>query len=171
MGDQIIGILHPGAMGVSIAAAAKAAGNTCLWLPEGRGEATRARAEKHGLAPAASFADIIACPVILSVCPPHAALDVATAVASAGFSGIYMDGNAVSPMTTREVDALLQEPLQGETPEAVRDAAMLELMYATGMRVTELVSLNVDSLHLSPQPGYVRCIGKGEKERTIPVYD
>ena len=75
------------------------------------------------------------------------------------------------PMTTQEVDALLQQPLKNDTAEAVRDAAMLELMYATGMRVTELVSLNVDSLHLSPRPGYVRCIGKGEKERTIPVYD
>ena len=75
------------------------------------------------------------------------------------------------PMTTRDVDALLQEPLRYETPEAIRDAAMLELMYATGMRVTELVSLNLDSLHLSPGPGYVRCLGKGAKERTIPVYE
>ena len=48
---------------------------------------------------------------------------------------------------------------------------MLELMYATGMRVTELVSLNLDSLHLAPRPGSVRCIGKGDRERTIPVYD
>jgi integrase/recombinase XerD len=74
------------------------------------------------------------------------------------------------PMTTREVDSLLQEPLKHETPESVRDAAMLELMYATGMRVTELVSLNLDSLHLKPEPAYVRCVGKGAKERTIPVH-
>ena len=74
-------------------------------------------------------------------------------------------------MTTRDVDALLQEPLRHDTPEAIRDAAMLELMYATGMRVTELVSLNLDSLHMSPGPGYVRCLGKGAKERTIPVYE
>jgi integrase/recombinase XerD len=75
------------------------------------------------------------------------------------------------PMTTSDVDALLHEPLRHGTPEAIRDAAMLELMYATGMRVTELVSLNLDSLHLSPRPAYVRCLGKGAKERTIPVYD
>ncbi len=75
------------------------------------------------------------------------------------------------PMTTSEVDTLLREPLTHTTPEAIRDSSMLELAYATGMRVTELVSLNLESLHLSPRPGYVRCIGKGEKERTIPVYD
>jgi len=75
------------------------------------------------------------------------------------------------PMSTREVDALLHEPLKHDSPEAVRDAAMLELMYATGMRVTELVSLNLDSLHIKPAPAYVRCVGKGAKERTIPVHD
>ncbi len=75
------------------------------------------------------------------------------------------------PMTTTDVDALLREPLHATTPEATRDAAMLELMYATGMRVTELVSLNIDSLHLTPGPAYVRCLGKGAKERTIPVYE
>ena len=75
------------------------------------------------------------------------------------------------PMSTEQVDALLREPLRTATPEAIRDAAMLELMYATGMRVTELVSLNLDSLHLSPRPAWVRCVGKGAKERTIPVYE
>ncbi len=102
MANQKIGILHPGAMGVSIAAAAQAAGHTCLWLPEGRGPETHARAEEHGLTPA-SRAEILNCPVILSICPPHAAVDVAAEVAGAGFAGLYMDGNAVSPATTRQV--------------------------------------------------------------------
>lgn len=76
------------------------------------------------------------------------------------------------PMTTDEVDALLQEPRKYDSPEAVRDAAMLELMYATGMRVTELVSLNMDSVHLDEAgPCWVRCLGKGGKERTIPVHE
>ena len=75
------------------------------------------------------------------------------------------------PLSTSEVDILLRTPLLHNSAESGRDAAMLELMYATGMRVTELVSLNMDSIHLTPRPGYVRCIGKGEKERTIPVYD
>ncbi len=75
------------------------------------------------------------------------------------------------PMSTTDVDALLREPAKSPTPEAIRDAAMLELMYATGMRVTELVSLNLDSFHLEPRPAYVRCLGKGAKERSIPVYE
>ena len=75
------------------------------------------------------------------------------------------------PMTTSDVDALLRQPAKHPTPEAIRDAAMLELMYATGMRVTELVSLNIDSIHLDPSPAYVRCLGKGAKERSIPVYE
>ena len=75
------------------------------------------------------------------------------------------------PMSTEDVDLLLREPLRSDSSEATRDAAMLELMYATGMRVTELVSLNLESLHVSPRPGYVRCIGKGSKERTVPVYE
>ena len=73
------------------------------------------------------------------------------------------------PMTTDEVDALLSEPKKFDSAEAGRDAAMLELMYATGMRVTELVSLNMDSLHIDPAPAWVRCLGKGSKERTLPV--
>ena len=73
------------------------------------------------------------------------------------------------PMTTDEVDALLAEPTKFDSAEASRDAAMLELMYATGMRVTELVSLNMDSLHIDPLPAWVRCLGKGSKERTLPV--
>ncbi|MDA0256965.1 MAG: tyrosine recombinase XerD [Chloroflexi bacterium] len=75
------------------------------------------------------------------------------------------------PLSTTEIDLLLRAPLAHDSNEAARDAAMLELMYATGMRVTELVSLNMDSIHLTPRPGYVRCLGKGAKERTIPVYD
>ncbi len=75
------------------------------------------------------------------------------------------------PMTVAEVDTLLHEPLRNDSAEAIRDAAMLELMYATGMRVTELVSLNLDSVHLSPRPATVRCLGKGAKERTLPVYE
>ena len=102
MADHKIGILHPGAMGVSIAAAAISAGHACLWLPEDRGPATRARADEHGLT-AASRADLLACPVILSVCPPHAAQDVAAAVVRDGFTGLYVDGNAISPATTRQV--------------------------------------------------------------------
>ena len=75
---------------------------------------------------------------------------------------------AISP---NEVDELLEQPARRSTPEAKRDRAMLELLYATGMRVTELVSLDLSNLNLDPRSPYVRCLGKGAKERTIPIHD
>lgn len=75
------------------------------------------------------------------------------------------------PISPEQVDELLEQPLRRNTPEAKRDKAMLELLYATGMRVTELVSLNVDSVELRNDAAYVRCTGKGSKERTIPMHE
>lgn len=65
-----------------------------------------------------------------------------------------------------EVVLLLEQP-HLEKPAGIRDRAMLELMYATGMRVTELVSLDLG--HVDCRQGYVRCLGKGSKERIIPM--
>jgi integrase/recombinase XerD len=70
-------------------------------------------------------------------------------------------------LTVEEVDELLEQPSRSSTPEAARDKGMLELLYATGMRVSELTSLNLEDINLSA--GYVRCIGKGSKERIVPV--
>jgi integrase/recombinase XerD len=74
-------------------------------------------------------------------------------------------------ISANEVDELLEQPARRATPEAKRDRAMLELLYATGMRVTELVSLDVSHVILEPRNPYVRCLGKGAKERTIPFHD
>ncbi len=66
----------------------------------------------------------------------------------------------------REVEALLEAPDRADD-FYLRDKALLELLYATGMRVSELADLHLDQIHLTL--GYVRCIGKGRKERIIPV--
>jgi 3-hydroxyisobutyrate dehydrogenase-like beta-hydroxyacid dehydrogenase len=85
-------------MGISIAASAQNAGHAMFWASEGRSAATRRRAEQHGLRDAGNVTELCnACSVILSVCPPHAAEDVAQAVIAAGFRGVYLDANAISP--------------------------------------------------------------------------
>ncbi|MCY8232821.1 site-specific tyrosine recombinase XerD [Priestia endophytica] len=65
-----------------------------------------------------------------------------------------------------EVEALLTAPDES-TPFGKREKAMLELLYATGIRVTELMNLNVEDVHMTM--GFVRCIGKGDKERIVPM--
>lgn len=69
-------------------------------------------------------------------------------------------------MTEREVTALLAAP-DVRKPQGMRDRAILELLYATGARVSEVSRMPVDALHLDL--GYVRCFGKGSKERIVPV--
>ena len=69
-------------------------------------------------------------------------------------------------LTVNEVEVLLTQP-EGVKPAGMRDKAMLELLYATGIRVTELVSL--DTPHINLDMGYIRCFGKGSKERIVPV--
>jgi len=69
-------------------------------------------------------------------------------------------------LTFAEVEALLNAP-NLTTPQGIRDRAMLELLYATGMRVSEIINLKLEGVNL--QLGYLRCIGKRGKERIVPV--
>ncbi len=73
------------------------------------------------------------------------------------------------PLSISQVRLLLEQPAKLSTSEAKRDKTMLELLYASGMRVSELVSLNLGDV--DTEGGYVRCFGKGSKERLIPIYE
>src|SRR6185503_18640536 len=70
-------------------------------------------------------------------------------------------------ITVADVEALLAAAGADETPRAVRDRALLELLYGSGARISEAVGLDVDELDL--EQGVVRLLGKGSKERVVPV--
>lgn len=104
MGTQRIGVLHPGSMGVSLAASAKATGYDVCWASAGRSAATRARADEQGLTDLVSLDAVVAeCAGLVSICPPHGAENLAGEVAQRGFRGIYLDANAISPGRARAV--------------------------------------------------------------------
>ena len=110
MSDRaIVGLLHPGEMGSSVGATLVASGARVLWVSAGRGAQSRARATELGLEDAGSLAALAGqAGTILSVAPPHAALDVARDVAGLGFRGVYVDANAVAPETTREIGRVVE---------------------------------------------------------------
>jgi 3-hydroxyisobutyrate dehydrogenase-like beta-hydroxyacid dehydrogenase len=109
MRETTIGLLHPGEMGASVGAAARTAGTAVLWASEGRSDATRERARAAGLEDAGSLAALVAqSGVVLAVCPPHAALDLARAAAESGLRGTYVDANAVAPGTARRICATIE---------------------------------------------------------------
>ena len=104
-----IGFLHPGAMGVSLAASAIKSGNQVYWCRAGRSQSTAERAQANGLVELATLQELCdRCSTIVCVCPPAAALDVARQVVAVGFKGLYVDANAVSPDRARQIGALVE---------------------------------------------------------------
>ena len=100
-----IGLLHPGMMGVSIGVSAKDSGNTVYWVSEKRSPESTERANDAGLEDAGTLAKLCEiCEVIVSVCPPAAAENVADKVITQGFSGLYIDANAISPTRAKRIN-------------------------------------------------------------------
>ncbi|MFC4052398.1 DUF1932 domain-containing protein [Actinomadura syzygii] len=101
-----IAILHPGQMGTAIARQLLGGGADVIWLPEGRSRATRERADAAALRPVGDLKTLVAeSSAILSICPSNAAEHVAESVAEHGFTGTYVEANAISPERVRRIAA------------------------------------------------------------------
>ncbi len=103
-----IGILHPGAMGISVAAAAQNSGHTVYWASTGRSPQTQARAQQHQLVDVQTVAALCqTCTLLISVCPPHAAEATAQEVLAHGFTGLYVDANAIAPQRAVHIGQMM----------------------------------------------------------------
>jgi 3-hydroxyisobutyrate dehydrogenase-like beta-hydroxyacid dehydrogenase len=105
-----VAILHPGAMGAAVGACLTARGIRVIWASEGRSPESRNRAREAGFEDLQTLQQVLEeAGVLLSICIPSGALDLAKQVAATGFKGTYVDANAISPPRTREIGALLQQ--------------------------------------------------------------
>ena len=104
MGYTRLGIIHPGAMGISVAASAQNSGYEVYWASAGRSEKSIARAAEYRLQDLKTLESLCqSCEVLVSVCPPHAADEIADLVLGYGFAGHYLDANAISPNKVRKM--------------------------------------------------------------------
>ncbi|CAL9676202.1 DUF1932 domain-containing protein [Streptomyces sp. enrichment culture] len=108
MDQPTVGILHPGSMGAAVAACAATNAAATLWCETGRSTASAERAARFGLTPVATLAELLdRSDVVISLCPPAAAEDLARDVAGHRFAGVYVEANAINPERTQRIAALL----------------------------------------------------------------
>ena len=104
-----LGVLHPGEMGGSIAAAAIHNHHNVFWVSAGRSQETRFRAENNNLSDAITLGELCErSGIIFSVCPPHAAEGLAAAVVEMKFKGTYVDANAISPQRATRIGNMVE---------------------------------------------------------------
>ncbi len=146
MSKQTIALLHPGDMGSALGACLVGNGHQVVWASAGRSAGTRARAAAAGLKDMVSLARAVgAADIVLAVCPPHAALDLAEEVAALAFEGLYVDANAIAPDTTREVGALVEAAqarfVDGGIIGPPPSKAGLARLYLAGPQAAEVAAL------------------------------
>ncbi|HET6354868.1 NAD(P)-dependent oxidoreductase [Streptomyces sp.] len=108
MDHPIVGILHPGSMGAAVAACATVNATSVLWCPAGRSPATAARAKQHGLESVPELGELLdRADIVISLCPPAVAEDLAAEVGSHGFGGWFVEANAIAPERTKQIEDLL----------------------------------------------------------------
>ena len=103
---ETVGLLHPGEMGAAVGAVLHSQGLRVVWASEGRSAETRERAEAAGLEDVGSVVEVARSDVVFSICPPHAAVEVARSLGP--LQELYVDANAVSPATVREVAGIVE---------------------------------------------------------------
>ncbi|MFD3542075.1 DUF1932 domain-containing protein [Streptomyces sp. NPDC058662] len=152
-----VALLHPGSMGAAFGAQLRTRGITVLWCPDGRSAATRQRADDAGLEPAPFSCLLDRADIVLSLCPPAAAEELAARVAAYGFAErTYVEANAVSPDRVERIAALLPDatvvdaavigspPVGGKTPtlylsgDPSRTGAVERLFAGTDVRTRTL---------------------------------
>jgi 3-hydroxyisobutyrate dehydrogenase-like beta-hydroxyacid dehydrogenase len=151
-----VGLLHPGEMGAAVGATLRAAGETVLWASSGRSAATADRARQAELEDAGDVRELCRrCDVLICLCPPHGAVDVAEAVA--GFSGIYVDANAVSPGTAQAISGRVRRYVDGGVvgpPPRSQGTTRLYLSGQEAGAVAELFDGTIlEATVVSGQPG------------------
>ena len=103
-----IGFLHPGEIGSYLAKIASNNGYKVAWASEGRSEQTKSRAAKHKMIDLITVGDLASISdVIISICPPHGASVTAEKISKSNFSGIYLEANAISPKSVKNLSKLL----------------------------------------------------------------
>ncbi len=126
-----------GSMGAAVAGQAHRSGAEVLWCPAGRSPATHDRAARHGLTAAGGVAELTErADIILSICPPAHAEDVAAEVSAYPFAGIYVDANAIAPATMARVSAIMLRTAATVVDGAVNgsppSASKLTRLYLSG---------------------------------------
>ncbi len=132
-------MLYPGEMGAALARAARSTGAEVHWVGAGRSPATRARADALQLREAGSVGEMAArVELVVSICPPEAAVAVAGAVAKTGFSGLYLDANAVSPATAGRVGAIVEAAGAAYVDGGVIGGPDRPHLYVSGKKAAEV---------------------------------
>jgi len=141
--SSTVGLLHPGEMGAAVGAVLRGQGHRVLWASDGRSAETRARADEAGLEDVGAISHVAEAAVVFSVCPPHAALDVAR---SARFGGVYVDANAVSPATAAKVSDVVDEFVDGGIVGSPPREPGTTRLYLSGERAAEVAALFTGSV-------------------------
>ena len=143
---KTIALLHPGNMGSTIGACAAASGARVLWASAQRSAASRKRAEQAGLVDAGDLAAAVRqSDIVLSVCPPEFATEIAVSVAAQRFQGIYVDANAVSRATAEEIAKIVAKAgasfVDGGIIGSPVKKAGTTRMYLSGEKAAEIAQL------------------------------